>query len=65
MFMHVRGTAIGNKITPPFAIIFIDSSEEEILRNSLLKPSGWWYYIDNIVMMWNMGKKSFKSFRGS
>ena len=48
---QLRGTAIGTKITPPYAIIFMDSLEEHMLSNSLLKPLVQWRYIDDIFMM--------------
>ena len=41
VFKHFRGTAIGTKMTPPYAIIFMDSLEEDILNNRLLKPLVW------------------------
>ena len=41
VFKQLRGTAIRTKMTPPYAIIFMDSLEEDILTNSLLKPLVW------------------------
>ena len=36
---------MGTKMAPPCGIIFMDSLEEDMLSNSLLKPLVWWYYI--------------------
>ena len=36
VFKQLRGTAIGNKMAPPYAIILMDSLEEDIL--SSMKP---------------------------
>lgn len=47
-FMQKRGTAIGTKLAPPYAILFMDALEEDFLRNSQLKPFVWWRYIDDI-----------------
>ena len=51
VFKQLRGTAIGTKMAPPYAVIFTDSLEEDILSSSLLKPLVWWHYIDDIFMV--------------
>ena len=38
-FKHLRGTAIGIKFAPPYAILFMTNLE---------KPMIWWRYIDDI-----------------
>ena len=62
VFKQLRGTAIGTKITPPYAIIFMDSLEEHMLSNSLLKPLVRWRYDDDIFMMWEHGEEELKKF---
>ena len=57
VFKQLRGTAIGIKMAPPYAIIFMDSLEEDILSNSLLKPLVWWCYIDDIFIVWEHGEE--------
>ena len=47
---------------PPYAIIFMDSLEEDKLSNSILKPSLWWRYIDDIFMMWEHGEEELQKF---
>ena len=47
-------------MAPLYAIIFMDSLEEDILSNSLLKPLVWWLYIDDIFMLWEHGKEELK-----
>ena len=39
-------------MAPAYAIIFMDSLEEDILSNSLLKPLVWWHYIDDNFIIW-------------
>lgn len=34
IFKEIRRTAMGNKMTPPYAIIFMGSLEKEILSNN-------------------------------
>ena len=43
VFKQLEGTAIGTKVVPPYVIIFMDSLEEDMLSNSLLKPLVWRY----------------------
>ena len=62
VFKQPRGTAIGTKIVPPYVIIFMDSLEEDMLNNSLLKPLVWWRYIDDIFVMWEHGEEELKKF---
>ena len=61
-FKQIRGTAIRTKMAPPYAILFMDSLEEDILSNSLLKPLVWWRYIDDIFMVWEHGEEDLKKF---
>ena len=62
LFKQLRETEVGAKMAPPYAIIFMDSLEEDMLSNSLLKPLVWWYYIDDIFMMWEYGEEEPKKF---
>ena len=41
-FKQPRGTAIGTKMAPPYAIIFMGDLEERILQNCSFKPLVWW-----------------------
>ena len=59
---RLRRTTIGTKMTLPYAIIFIDSLEEDMLSNSLLKSLVWWHYSDDISMMWEHGEEELKKF---
>ena len=61
-YKQLRGTAIGTKMAPPYAIIFLGELEEKILRDSDLKPLAWWRYIDDIFMLWQHGEKELEKF---
>ena len=41
VFKQLREAAIGTKMAPPYAIIFMDSPAEDMLSNILLKPLVW------------------------
>ena len=57
-----QGTAIGTKMAPPYAILFLDNLEKRILENSTLKPDVWWSYIDDVFLIWKHGEEALKVF---
>ena len=56
-YKQLRGTAIGTKMAPPYAIIFMGDLEEKILKGYDKKPLAWWRCIDDIFMLWQHGEK--------
>ena len=48
---QLRGTAIGTKFAPSYAIIFMTELEERILEDIELQPRKWWRHIDDIFFM--------------
>ena len=42
-FKHKRGTAIGTKFAPPYAILFMVDFEVKTLESFEKKPIIWWY----------------------
>ena len=62
LFKQVRGTAIGTKFAPPYAILFLANLEEKILGEMDLKPRIWWRYIDDIFFIWEHGEEELKEF---
>ena len=50
-------------MAPPYAITFMDSLEEDILSNSVLKSLVWWRYIADIFMVWEHGEEELKKFQ--
>ena len=62
VFKQKQGTAIGTKMAPPYAILFMDDLETRILEYSTFKPSVWWRYIDDIFLIWEHGEENLKSF---
>ena len=63
-FKQVQGTAIGTKMAPPYAILFISELEETFLASSTLKPFVRWRYIDDVFMIWQHGEEQLKHFLG-
>ena len=59
---QIRGTTIGTKFAPPYAILFMADLEEKILSASEKKPMIWWRYIDDIFFIWEHGEESLENF---
>ena len=64
-FKQKQGTAIGTKMAPPYAILFMADLEEKFLESSPLKPYVWWRYIDDIFLIWEHGKENLLKFLDS
>ena len=61
-YKQLRGTAIGTKIAPPYAIIFLGNLEERFFSDCDISPLVWWRYIDDMFMLWQHGEKALKRF---
>ena len=59
---QVRGTAIGTKFAPSYAIIYMAALEEDFLETLIKKLWLWWRYIDGIFMIWQHGEDELKIF---
>ena len=62
VYKQLRGTAIGTKFAPSYAILFMAELEERILSASPDKPFVWWRYIDDVFMIWQHGEEKLKAF---
>ena len=62
IFKQKRGTAIGTKFPPPYAILSMADFEEKMLENFEKKPMIWWRYIDDMFFIWEHGEESLKVF---
>ena len=61
-YRQLRGTAIGTKMAPPYAILFLAELEEGFLKNCKFKPEVWFRYIDDIFMVWTHGEEKLQEF---
>ena len=62
IYRQLRGTAIGTKMAPPYAILFLAELEEAFLAKCKYKPEVWLRYIDDIFMIWTHGEEKLKEF---
>ena len=56
MYLQKQGTTMGTRMAPNYAIIFMHSVEQEILKNSKLKPMVWRRFIDDVFIIWTHRK---------
>ena len=47
-YLQKHGTAMGTRMTPSYANLFMGKFEEQAIDNSLLKPFIWGRFIDDI-----------------
>ena len=62
MYKQVRGTAMGTRMAPAYANLFLDSLERKLLTNQPLQPIVWRRYIDDILCIWHGTTESLDSF---
>ena len=62
IFRQNKGTAIGTKFAPPYAILFMAAFEEDALKKYHFQPWLWWRYIDDIFLIWEHGREELEKF---
>ena len=55
IYRQIQGTAMGTKMAPNYAIIFMHYLEQNLINVSKLKPKTWLRFIDDIFMIWPHG----------
>ena len=58
----LRETAIGTKMAPPYAVIFLGDLEERFFSCCDISPLLWGRYTDDIFMLWQHGENELKKF---
>ena len=61
-YLELQGTAVGTKMPPAYANLFMGDLEQKILAQSPLKSLVWWCYIDDILMIWPHGEEKLNEF---
>ena len=61
-YIQLRWTAIGTRMAPAYANLFMGDLERKLLAQSPLKPFIWWRYIDDIFMVWTHGEEKLNEF---
>jgi len=61
-YLQVGGTAMGTRVAPSFANLFMADLEEKHVYTYPTKPSLWLRYIDDIFLIWEHGQDALDSF---
>ena len=61
-YLQIHGTAMGTKMAPSFANLFLGLFEKNALRNAPFQPHTWLRYIDDIFMIWTESPENLKIF---
>ena len=61
-YIQKHGTAMGTRMAPSFANIFMGKLERDILHQATHKPTIWWRYIDDIFAIWTHGEDKLIKF---
>ena len=62
MYRQIQGTAMGTKMAPSFACLFMANLEESFLRDRPHSPLMWLRYIDDIFCVWPHSGEALSSF---
>ena len=61
-YLQIHGTAMGTKMAPSFANLFLGIFETNALSNAPFHPHTWWRYLDDVFMIWTEGLDHLKIF---
>ena len=61
-YLQIHGTAMGTKMAPSYANLFLGYFEANALENAPFQPHTWLRYIDDIFMIWTEGLDNLKIF---
>ena len=61
-YLHIHGTAMGIRMTPSYANLFLAKFETNALTHAPHKPHTWWRYIDDIFMIWTHSVENLNNF---
>ncbi len=62
MYHQIQGTAMGTKMAPAYANIFMAELEDKLLDNYHKKPIIWKRYIDDVLCIWPGDQADFSNF---
>ena len=63
-FLQKRGTAMGTRLAPSYANLFMENVETAALQNHEKRPQIWLRYIDDIFFVWTHGKAELELLGG-
>ena len=61
-FKQIQGTAMGTKMAPSYANLFMADVETSFLDKETIKPALWKRYIDDILCVWTSTREHLEAF---
>ena len=61
-YLQVSGTAMGTRMAPSYACLFMTQLEQRILDSAPCRPWIWWRYIDDVFFIWTREEESLHTF---
>ena len=61
-YLQVQGTAMGTKMAPAYANMFMGRLEKQLLMSVTMRPFSWLRFIDDIDMKWLHGHDNLDTF---
>ena len=61
-YLQKQGTAMGTRMAPSYANIFMGRLERDLLQQTTQKPTTWLRFIDDIFAVWSHGEESLQIF---
>ena len=59
-YLQISGTAMGTRVAPSYANLFMADLETKLLDKSVDKPTVWFRYIDDIFFIWENGEEKLQ-----
>ena len=63
-YLQQSGTAMGTRMAPSYANLFMGKFEREFLRTQTALPLVWWRFIDDVFTIWTHGEQQLQTFLG-
>ena len=61
-YLQIGGTAMGTRVAPSYANIFMSYFEDKYVYNYHLQPLVWYRYIDDVFCIWQHGETELNEF---
>ena len=61
-YLQINGTAMGTKMAPSYANIFMGKFEKQLLESSIERPLSSYRFIDDVDMKWTLSDKELQNF---